>query len=242
MADDDIFTFGDWGTLLNSKGETVNRIGQSATVRATERIRPSGKSRVTIDAVGTPFMVDLGEHIGKTVSEGITESVHHQHNQVTEIASAGTRLARGRAAKAFDRGEPWTKREYGGGRIGPMRPDSSERKGIDSGRLRKSFVMGYAPRTGEYVGNVAANRLTPEFLARHPEFLAWYVTNVIQPALQGERVFKAVAKAVGETVVKVRDAGAEARRRLVANARAALDAGRGLGGELEQLGAEPDEP
>lgn len=245
MAADDIFILGDWGTLLNSKGETVNRIGQSATVTATERIRATGKARVTLEVKSEPILVDLDpQRIGAPVAKAIEEAVRARLENNLEPARASTIEARKRAAVAFDKGERWALKEYGGGKIGPMRPhrSNSVRKGVDSGRLAKSFSMRFAPKSADYMLNVAANRLTPEFLARNSEFLPWLVTSIVQPALADKSLSKAIAQALGDSVQKVHDARLAMQKRLRDNARGLIDATRGLGNELEQLSDEPDEP
>lgn len=245
MAADDIFILGDWGTLLNSKGETVNRIGQSATVTATERIRATGKARVTLEVKSEPILVDLDpQRIGAPVAKAIEEAVRFRLENNLETAKPGTIEARKRAAAAFDRGESWTRKEYGGGRTGPMRPyrSNSVRRGVDSGRLAHTLQMRFAPRSGDYMLNTAANRLTPDFLSRHPDFLPWLVTSIVQPALADKSLSKAIAQALGDSVQKVHDARLAMQKRLRDNARGLIDATRGLGNELEQLSDEPDEP
>jgi hypothetical protein len=237
-AEEDLFILGDWESLLDSKGELRKQLGGSSLLSATERTRSSGKQRVTFEVRSEPILVDCNEQrMGQPIANAIAEQVKEQLRNTSDRASAGTRAARARAAKAFDEGKAWALKEYAGGQLGPMRPDpTSIRKGNDSGRLGRSFRMQFAPKTGEYMLNVAANRLTADFRARNPEFIPWLANRVIQPALTSEKLDEAIAKALGDSVMKVRDARAAARKRLMDNARQLVDATRGVAGAAQQFG------
>lgn len=222
-SDDEPIIIGDWAGLL-----------------AKERTRASGKQRVTFKVSGKPLLFNLNEHtLGAPIAEAITEAFREALNSSTEQAKPATRAARGRAATAFANGARWATKKYSGGRIGAMAPNQSDRRGSDSGRLARSLAARWVPSVKTFMINVASNRLTTEFRASVPGqiFMQW-LGRLLAPALQSETVNKGVAKALGLTVQQVTDARSALRKQIADNLKALADAGRGLGGELEQLGDE----
>lgn len=217
MAADDVTLIGDWESVL-----------------VKQRRSSTGRSRTTLEVVADPVLVDLNEQrLGQPIAEAIAEQVRASLLASQAMAAPSTVQQRGAAARAYAAGKPWAKRAYGGGKIGGTPPNpSSLQKGVDSGRLAKSLVMRFVPSAGMHILNVAANRLGPEFRERRPEFVPWLITSIVQPSLSSERVSKAVHDSLGDAIVKVADGRAAARKRLVDNARALLDAGRGLADEF----------
>lgn len=221
--DDDVVLLGDWAGLL-----------------AKERTRASGAKRVTWEVSGEPLLFNLDEHtLGAPIAEALAEAFREQLNSSTEQAKPLTQTARQRAATAFADGKRWAQKKYSGGRIGPMAPNQSTKRGTDSGRLARSIAARWVPSIQNFVVNVAANRLTADFRAsaQGQAFMAW-LGRLLAPALQSETVNKGIGKALGLTVQQVKDARAALRKQIADNLRALADAGRGLGAELNDMGDE----
>lgn len=226
MADDDDapIVIGNWAELLT----------------ATERTRASGKQRVSFEVSGDALMFDMSEHtLGAPIAEAMVEAFKEALTSSTEQAKPTTQTARQRAAIAFSDGKRWAREKYAGGRIGPMAPNQTAKRGTDSGRLGRSLSARWVPSIRQFVVNTAANRLTEKFRAsvQGQQFLAW-LGRLMAPALQSETVNKGVAKALNLTVTAVADARAAVRKRVMDNARALVDAARGLGAELDSPGDE----
>lgn len=223
MADEDTFIIGNWGNII-----------------AKHRIRASGKARATLEIKSDgPIVVDTNaRRAGELPAKAIEEAIRDRLKGVMEIAGPSSLSRRKRAAEAFRNGKRWAMKDYSGGRIGPMAPNQTVRWGNDSGRLAKSLAMMWNEKNQAYMLNVAANRLTPEFIARNSTFLPKLVNEVVRPALDDERIPKAERQALINAATKVRDGQAEARKRLLDSARGLVDAGRGLGSELGEFGDE----
>lgn len=250
MAEDDLFVLGDFGGIdSNSAGESTRVVGRSAYITGTERTRASGKKRFTFEIRSEPILVDLDPgRLGKLGADALVEGCRDELRNSMEWARPSTLEARKTAQRAFRgtsrnyvRGgqrnaKDWVRENYSGGRLGPMEPNQTVRKGIDSGRLMKSLTIRFSPRTGEYTLNVAANRFTPEFRARQELFLQWFVTNVIQPGIRSPRVDKAHSDALGISISTARDVRSEHRKRLLDSYRQLAEAGQSVAdqaGEFE---------
>jgi hypothetical protein len=141
MADDDVFVLG----AANLKQRTrTNKSGVS-------------KSRYTVQVSGDSLLINTDpKSLGKGPAEAIAALYRERISSISAVASEATLRARAVAAKAFAAGEAWAVKRYGGGRLGPMAPNQSNRAFNDSGRLAKGIAVG-AVKDG-YVINFAANR------------------------------------------------------------------------------------
>lgn len=125
----------------------------------TTRTRASGRQYTTIDVQSEPLVHNLDpKQLGQGVADVIAEHLRQRIQGITARASEATIAARRAAAKAFAAGTLAATQRYGGGRLGSMPPAQSDRLFNDSGRLAKSIVA-RATSAGEWVVNVAANRL-----------------------------------------------------------------------------------
>lgn len=126
----------------------------------TTRTRTSGKQYTTIDVSAESLVHNLDpKQLGQDVADAIAEHFRQRIAGITATVSAATKRARANAAKALADGDYAAQRRYGGGRIGTMPPNQSDRLFNDSGRLVKSIVA-RATSAGEWIVNVAGNRLS----------------------------------------------------------------------------------
>lgn len=216
MADDDEpIIIGDWETLI-AKQRTKN-----------------GKQRVTLEVKAEPLMIDLGEvRMGKPIAEAIAESLRESLLASNDPIAPSSAARRQAATTGYERQTKSAREEFTGGRIGPTPPNQGKARGYNSGRLAKSIVAMWVEKLGSYVINTAANRLTPDFRARAPRFVEW-LAGKMTGALSSERVARAVVESISGAVVKVDDAAAAIRKRIADNARALVDASRGLANEAQ---------
>src|SRR3990167_5886379 len=115
MATDDIITLG------------------AANMQARTRTSKSGKSttRYTVTVSGDSLLINTDpKSLGKGPAEAISALIKERITSITDRASDATNKARENAAKAFAAGKPWAIKRYGGGRIGSMPPNQSD-KGLN---------------------------------------------------------------------------------------------------------------
>ncbi len=126
------------------------------------RTSKSGKTRATIRVIAEPLVhVWDKEAMSKGPAQAIAHHFRERIKGLSETAAPATIRARAVAAKAFAAGKPWAMKRYGGGRMGPMAPNQSDRLFNDSGRMAASITAN-ASSDGAWRVNVAANRLAGE--------------------------------------------------------------------------------
>lgn len=193
------------------------------------------KARYSFEIKSEPLLMDLDElNLGRGPAEAIRDLIKDQINGIAVRASKATLAARERAAAAFSRGEAWALKRYGGGRIGAMAPNQSDKLYNDSGRLRESIYVSPNMTDAVYTVNVAANRLNPDqFGAGHAGMVSRLVELV--PALDPKKLLgmptveRAIKKASDELIVKLTDNRDATIARGLAQLRSAqLRAGRAL--------------
>jgi len=137
----------------------------AANMQSRSRTNAAGatKNRYSVSVSGDSILINTDpKSIGKPVAEAIAELLRERVGSISERASDATLRARKVAAKAFADGKTWATKRYGGGKIGAMAPNQSDRKFNDSGRLVKSIgVRGEQEQWSVYV---AANRFAPDTL------------------------------------------------------------------------------
>lgn len=135
--------------ILNDFGDATLKSRTSST----------GKQRTTVSykaqAIAHNFDPKLA---GKVVADAIAATLKMKVQQIATVASSATLRARKVAAKAFAVGEPWATKRYGGGKLGAMAPNQSDRAYNDSGRFAAGIAVG--PKSDGWVVNVPANRLS----------------------------------------------------------------------------------
>lgn len=127
-----------------------------------ERRSSTGKIRRTIriDAEPMHIVVDPRQ-LGQPIANSIAQHYRQAMRSLAQQAAPATIAARKVAAKAFAQGKSWALKRYGGGRIGAMQPNQSDRIFNDSGRMADSIVAN-ASSDGAWRVNVAANRLNDD--------------------------------------------------------------------------------
>jgi len=124
------------------------------------RIRSSGKVKYTVEVKSEPLIHDFDpKTLGGGVATAIAEALRRKVLEISAVAAPATLRARATAAKAFAAGASWSQKRYGGGRIGPMAPNQSDRMFNDSGRMAKSIAA--SQRDDSWIVTMAANRLDP---------------------------------------------------------------------------------
>ncbi len=121
-----------------------------------------GKTRFHIKIKAEPIVIDTRKDvIAGPVADAIAHHLRERVRGISAVVSKGTQKAREAAARAVERGEAWAMKRYGGGRIGTMQPNQSNRKFNDSGRFAESLVAN-ADNDGNWRVNVAGNRLNAD--------------------------------------------------------------------------------
>lgn len=138
---------------MNSRGVIVINRGLETRRSSTGRVRRS----IRIEAEPMAVNVDP-KTLGQPVANAIANHYREKIRGISERASAATIKARKVAAKAFANGKAWAIKRYGGGRIGSLPPNQTDRLFNDSGRFANSIVAN-ASSDGAWRVNVAANRL-----------------------------------------------------------------------------------
>lgn len=127
----------------------------------TTRERKSGKQYTTVEVSAESLVHNLDpKQLGAPVAAAIAQAFRDGIERITQRASDATIRARQRA-RADSSPSLAQQQRYGGGRMGAMQPGQSDRLFNDSGRLAKSIVA-KATSAGEWVVNVASNRLNDE--------------------------------------------------------------------------------
>ncbi len=197
----------------------------------TKRTSSTGRVRYTVDVKSEPLIMNFN---AKQLAEGpaiaIALVLREKVQAIGAVASAATQRARAVAGQAFNKGASWALKQYGGGRIGPMAPNQSDRVGNDSGRFARSISAGAV--SDGWVVNVAANRLDPSTMnGGEAGLMRWWtqlnqlVPEFGQPALlfENQKVHNAVVQSLESLIVKAR----ETRDQLTeARARAAFNVAR----------------
>jgi hypothetical protein len=140
------------------------------SMRVEERQRTTGagtSSRYTVTMTADPILHDFAQaKLSRTVPDALAALLRRQIEAITAPAAPSTIKSREYAANAFERGESWARKKYGGGRIGDMKPNGAPtgtgKLFNDSGRFAKSVVAMQNIEEGTFTINVAANRLRPE--------------------------------------------------------------------------------
>jgi len=133
----------------------------AANLEARTRTNKSGKSktRYTVSVRGDSILVNTDpKTLGKGPAEAIAAVLAERISSIAEAATPATIKARELAAKAFAEGKAWAMKRYGGGRLGAMPPNQTQRAFNDSGRLSKIAV---GAQSESYVINFPANRWDP---------------------------------------------------------------------------------
>lgn len=167
----------------------------------------SGKTRFTVTIQSEPVVFNFDPHLlGAPVAQAIAHHFRERVKQISAVASPATIKAREAAAKAFQRGEAWATKRYGGGRTGPMEPNQSNRLFNDSGRFAETITANAGRKDAVWRVNVAANRLSgdPGTVQRIWKRLVELVPEFGNPALLlGNDVIRAsIKRAQGDMVRK----------------------------------------
>lgn len=127
-----------------------------------ERTTRTGRRRFAVRIDAEPILINNDpKSLGQPVADAIANHFRQRIRTLAEKASPATIRARAAAAKAFAEGKAWAVKRYGGGRIGSIPPNQSDRVFNDSGRMADSIVAN-ASSDGSWRINMAANRLDPD--------------------------------------------------------------------------------
>ena len=119
----------------------------------------TGKERFSVQLKTDPITINLDpKTLGKPVADAIAHHLRERVKGITETASPATLRARKAAEMAIQAGRAWAVKRYGGGRMGNMAPNQSDKSFNDSGRFAESISVG-ASKDDSWRINVAANRL-----------------------------------------------------------------------------------
>jgi hypothetical protein len=124
-----------------------------------QRTSKTGRRRSVIRIDAEPMLVNMDpKSLGKPIAEAIANHLRERIRGITAQAAPATIAYRKRAAKALADGKAWAVKRYGGGRIGSLPPNQSDRLFNDSERMANSIVAN-ASNDNSWRVNVAGNRL-----------------------------------------------------------------------------------
>ena len=179
----------------------------------TRRESSTGRVRYTVDVKSEPLIHNFN---AKQLAEGpalaIALLLREKVQAIGAVPSVATQRARVVAAKAYNAGAAWTRKQYAGGKTGGLPPNQSNRVGTDSGRFAKSISAGAV--SDGWVVNVAANRLDPTTLNGGEAGLQrwWTQLNQYVPEFantrllfENEKVTNAVQQSLESLIVKAKE-------------------------------------
>jgi hypothetical protein len=177
MADDDIVILCDPANLGGKS--KLNRYERSSTGRVQYSVTIESEPLVhdfDPKSLGAPVAVAMADSLRKKVlaisetaslntlkarrsaERGLTNAADFKEMQRGAFAKKEIAAGRGDLLKAGPSGA-WVMKRYGGGKLGFMPPNQTNRKFNDSGRMAKSIVA--QPSDEAWHINIAANRLDP---------------------------------------------------------------------------------
>jgi hypothetical protein len=137
----------------------LNEAGFEERRRTTSR---GTSSRYTVTIKSEPLLHQFDELVlGKGPAEAIRALLQKKIRGIDEFVSLATKRRRERAQSALARGVGTAPRRYGGGRMGRMEPNRTDRLFNDSERLADGVAVMENKVEESWTVNVAVNRLTP---------------------------------------------------------------------------------
>lgn len=197
-----------------------------AARRGTLKSGAQRKARYSIEINSEPLLFDLNEmNLGGKLAEVWAQRIRDNILGIAVPASKATQAMRSKAAAAFSSGASWALKRYGGGRIGSMPPNQSDKLFNDSGRLATGIHVRQNLTDASYTVNVPANRLNREtFGAGYDAMVARFVSLVpmLDPkkALGDPQIEKAIKESVDQMVTKLESNAEAALARGLAKLRA----------------------
>lgn len=185
------------------------------------------KARYSIDVKSEPLLFDLdGMNLGNAVAEAWLGRIKDNVRGISAVASKTTQALRVRGAMALAKGQSWAMKRYGGGRMGTMQPNQTNKLFNDSERLVNGLHMRANPSDASYTINVPANRFNPGlFGAGYDAMIQKFFTLVpmLDPkkALGDPDIEKAVKIGLGDMMTKAESNAAASIARKAAQLRAA---------------------
>ena len=206
-------------------------------ITASVRTRKSGKERVSMEIRGEALLIELDPlRLARPIAEAFTRGMRNEIEGYSKPVKASTQRRREVARRAFDAGASWAKKQYSGGRIGPMAPNSAQPEGRwlnDSGRLARGILVRPTTRK-EYVVNVAANRLTTP--AVRSKVLP-VLRDLARKVMASKELADAVKVSRGLVVQKRRSQYSD----LFSKLKETLSAAQSLGGTVDNLSEDEQE-
>ena len=209
---------------------------------ATRRTRASGATRVTIEVKGEDAWVNLSEHdLGKPIAAIIGQQIKKGIRAQSRRVTPSTVLARKHARTAFLQGKRWAVDRYKAVRLGARLPAgvSDDQYMNDSGLLHDSIATAWVAKLKSHVINVTAKRLTPEFTARNPQFLA-DLAKVVDNAVKSDEVTEVVANVLKSSIDVVKQGRRAAWKALGDQIKQLVESGQSIGTQFQaQFGEQP---
>lgn len=148
--------------MSSTRTITLNEFGLARRERTSNAGTTSIKYTVSIDAAPMVHTFD-SKSLGRGPADAIADHLRGRVAGIGERAAPATIRRRELAAKAFASGDLATMKRYGGGRIGAMPPNQSDRMFNDSGRMARGIAAG-PTKDNQWVVNFPANRFDPSTL------------------------------------------------------------------------------
>lgn len=216
-----------------SSGALVGRLGR------TNAAGVRGRARFSIEIRSEPLVFNFDElQLGQGPAMAAAAGLQKKIRAVTDPVKASTEVTRQRQRAAYERGEAWAKKRFGGPRLGPRPPTDSSRF-LNFSDTFASSIVGTENRTEKsWTLNVAANRLDPRTSRNATEFafitsaLRRLVPEIDDPRLLGEmrEVREAVSKSIDDMITTARKLNNKLRVQVLTQALSLLGLGPLAGG------------
>lgn len=216
-----------------SSGAITGRLGRSNASGGR------GRARFTIEIRSEPLVHNFDElQLGKGPAMAAAAGLQKKIRSVTDVVKASTEVTRRRQKAAYERGEAWAKKRFGGPRLGPRPPTDSTRY-LNFSDTFASSIVGTENRTEKsWTINVAANRLDPRTSRNATEFafitdaLHRFIPELDDPARLGQlpEVREAIVRSIDDMIIKARELNNKLRVQLLGQALSFLGLGPLAGG------------
>jgi hypothetical protein len=226
-----IIVTSDYSNLTS--GAITGRLGRSNAAGGR------GRARMSIEIRSEPLVHNFDElQLGQGPAMAAAAGLQKKIRAVSDTAKASTLVIRGRQKRAYERGEQWAKKRFGGPKLGP-RPPTDSLAYLNFSDTFASSITGTENRTEKsWTINVAANRLDPRTSRNAAEFafitdaLHRFVPELNDPRLLGQmpEVREAVVRSIEDMIIKARDLNNKLRVQLLGQALSLLGLGPLAGG------------
>lgn len=198
----DVIVTSDYSNLTS--GAITGRLGR------TRADGTRGRARMSIQIQSEPLVHNFDElALGHGPAQAAAKALADKVRKIGEPVRESTQLTRKYQENAYQRGEAWVRRRFGGPKMGPRAPDAGKREYFNHSGTFADSIVGTENRTEKaWTVNVAASRLDPRTSRSVSEFkfitdsLRRLVPEMDDPRLLAElpEVQAAVSKSIEDLI------------------------------------------